>query len=108
MTPLIKQMRFTEGKESWKVRQESIEKVTLLMNKKKRVMNNNCIAEVMNVLKDRLTETNLNLRAKVLVCIKSIVEAIEDEKAHYTNMIIPELMKLTNETKQNVIDALYV
>lgn len=100
-------MRMMEGKESWKVRQEAIEKVQALVEKKRRVINNKAITDLMSVLKDRLTETNLNLRAKVLVCIRAVAEAIEDEKANYTNLIIPELMKLTNETKQNVVDGLY-
>lgn len=61
----------------------------------------------MNVLKERLTETNLNLRARVLVCIRVTAEAIEDEKQRYTQLIVPELMKLTGETKQNIIEGLY-
>ena len=57
-------------------------------------------------MKDRLSETNLNLRAKVLLCIKSVLESIGDEKIHYSSLLLPELMQLTNETKQNVLDAL--
>lgn len=96
-----------EGKDGWKTRQEAIEKTQALIEKKRRVINNKAIADLLSVLKERLTETNLNLRAKVLVCIRVIAEAIEEERGQYTNVIIPELMKLTNETKQNVIDALY-
>lgn len=100
-------MKSMEGKDGWKTRQEAIEKTQALIEKKRRVINNKAIADLMSVLKERLTETNLNLRAKVLVCIRVVAEAIEDERSQYTNMILPELMKLTNETKQNVIDALY-
>lgn len=95
-----------EDKESWKTRQEAIEKVQILIDKKKRIINTNVIGELLSILKDRLKETNLNLRAKVLQCIHSVILAIEDSRLQYASLLIPELMKLTNETKQNVIEGL--
>ena len=60
-------MRNTNGKDSWKERQEGILRVTELMEKKKRVVNNKSIADLVAVLKERLSEVNLNLRAKDLI-----------------------------------------
>ena len=102
----MKQLRFSEGKESWKVRQEGVESLIRLIEKKRYIVNNRSVNETISVLKDRLSETNLNLRAKVLLCIKSVLESIGDEKIHYSSLLLPELMQLINETKQNVLDAL--
>ena len=99
-------MKNMDGKESWKIRQEAIEKVQALISKKKRIINSKTIGDLLAILKDRLKETNLNLRAKVLHCIHSVILAIEDNRLQYASLIIPELMKLTNETKQNVIEGL--
>ena len=96
-----------DGKESWKTRQEAVEAVTDLMTRKKRVANTGTVGELMAVLKDRLTETNLNLRARVLQCIRSTAEAIGEETCHYTSLMVPELVRLCGETKQNVVDALF-
>ena len=96
-----------DGKESWKTRQEAVEAVTDLMTRKKRVANTGTVGELMAVLKDRLAETNLNLRARVLQCIRSTAEAIGEETCHYTSLMVPELVRLCGETKQNVVDALF-
>ena len=81
--------------------------MTDLMTRKKRVANTGTVGELMAVLKDRLAETNLNLRARVLQCIRSTAEAIGEETCHYTSLMVPELVRLCGETKQNVVDALF-
>lgn len=95
-----------EGKDSWKTRQSAIESVTSLMTKHPVVVANRAIGNVMSILKDRLTETNLNLRARVIVCIGSIAKAVGKEVQQWNALMLPELMKLCSETKQNIVDAL--
>ena len=67
--PLLKKLAATEGKEAWKERQQGVLELTALLKKKVRVENNAAMGEVMVALKNRLGETNLNLRAKVLLCL---------------------------------------
>ena len=100
-------MRFADGKDSWKTRQEAIERATELMTKKKRVANTHAIGDLITVLKERLSETNLNLRARVLLCVKSVADAIGEATQQYSAVLVPELLKLCCETKQNVLDGLY-
>lgn len=95
-----------EGKESWKVRQSAIESVTTLMTKHPIVTANRGVGALMTVLKDRLSESNLNLRARVVVCIGAVAKSVGRDIAQWNALIFPELMKLCSETKQNVLDAL--
>ena len=106
LQPLIASMSFMEGKESWKVRQSAIEAVTTLMTKHPVVVANRAVGSAMTVLKDRLSESNLNLRARVLVCIGAIAKSVGREVTQWNALLFPELMKLCSETKQNVLDAL--
>ena len=77
------------------------------MARKKRVANTRAVGELLTVLKERLTETNLNLRARVLQCIRGTAEAIGEETQQYTALVVPELLKLCGETKQNVVEGLF-
>ena len=83
-----------------------MQRVTELMERKRRVVNNKAIGELMGVLKERLTETNLNLRAKVLVCIDRVVHAIGGAAVEYASVLLPSMLRLCGEAKQNVVDAL--
>ena len=100
-------MRNTNGKDSWKERQEGILRVTELMEKKKRVVNNKSIADLVAVLKERLSEVNLNLRAKVLICIEQVIRALGPDGIEYASVLFPDMLRLCNEAKQNIISALY-
>ena len=81
--------------------------MTELMERKRRVVNNKAVGELMAVLKERLTETNLNLRAKVLVCINRVVHAIGGAAVEYASVLLPSMLRLCGEAKQNVVDALF-
>lgn len=106
MGPLLRGLRATEGKESWKTRQEAVEALLQLVERKRVLVNNKAVGELLAALKLRLTEANLNLRAKVLLCIAAVARALGREVVSYTSLLLPELMKLCGETKQNVVDAL--
>ena len=84
-----------------------MQRVTELMERKRRVVNNKAVGELMAVLKERLTETNLNLRAKVLVCIDRVVHAIGGAAVEYASVLLPSMLRLCGEAKQNVVDALF-
>ena len=58
-------------------------------------------------LKDRLTETNLNLRAKVLIAIEHIIKAIGISAVEYASLLLPSIVRLTGETKSNVVEAVF-
>ena len=96
-----------DGKDSWKERQEGIQRVTELMEKKKRVVNNKAITDLIAVLKERLSEVNLNLRAKVLVCIEQVIRALGPDGMEYASILFPDMFRLCSEAKQNIISALY-
>ena len=50
------------------MRQEAVAKLTTLLANKQ-IVNTPAVAELAGALKDRLGETNLNLRARVVQCI---------------------------------------
>lgn len=95
------------GKDSWKERQEGIQRVTELMEKKKRVVNNKAIADLVLILKERISEVNLNLRAKVLTCIEQVIRAVGADGIEYASVLFPDMLRLSGEAKQNIISALF-
>ena len=76
-----------------------------LLKKKVRVENNAAMGEVMIALKNRLGETNLNLRARVVQCIDALVKALNGQAVEFAALLLPELMKLTGDSKSSVVDA---
>ena len=78
-----------------------------LLEKKRRIENTPAVGDLLNVLKERLTETNLNLRAKVLIAIDHVIKALGTACRDYASLLLPNVLRLTGETKSNVLDALY-
>lgn len=105
--PLLKKLAATEGKEAWKERQQGVLELTALLKKKVRVENNAAMGEVMVALKNRLGETNLNLRAKVLLCLSQAAEALGGEVTQYSASVLSEALKLATDSNKNVSEALY-
>lgn len=105
--PLLKKLAAVEGKEAWKERQQGVLELTALLKQKVRVVNNAAVAEVVSALKQRLSETNLNLRAKVLLCISQLSEALGSEAVRYNATLLPDVLKLSNDSNKNVVEALY-
>ena len=105
--PLLKKLATVEGKEAWKERQQGVLELTALLKQKVRVVNNAAVAEVVSALKQRLGETNLNLRAKVLLCISQLSEALGGEVVRYNTTLLPDVLKLSNDSNKNVVEALY-
>ena len=105
--PLLKKLAATEGKEAWKERQQGVLELTALLKKKVRVENNAAMGEVMVALKNRLGETNLNLRAKVLLCLSQAAEALGGEVTQYSSSVLSEALKLATDSNKNVSEALY-
>ena len=105
--PLLKKLATTEGKEAWKERQQGVLELTALLKKKVRVENNAAVGEVMVALKNRLGETNLNLRAKVLLCLSQAAEALGGEVTQYSASVLSEALKLATDSNKNVSEALY-
>ena len=81
--------------------------LTALLKKKVRVENNAAMGEVMVALKNRLGETNLNLRAKVLLCLSQAAEALGGEVTQYSASVLSEALKLATDSNKNVSEALY-
>ena len=104
---LIKMMNNTDGKESWKIRQQGIIDFTTLLKQKQRIVNNKAVSDIVAVLKVRLSETHLMLKAKVLQCIGQLAEALGDDITQYNGVLFSEMMKLTNESNKVVIETLY-
>ena len=105
--PLLKKLATTEGKEAWKERQQGVLELTALLKKKVRVENNAAVGELMVALKNRLGETNLNLRAKVLLCLSQAAEALGGEVTQYSASVLSEALKLATDSNKNVSEALY-
>ena len=105
--PLLKKLAATEGKEAWKERQQGVLELTALLKRKVRVENNAAMGEVMVALKNRLGETNLNLRAKVLLCLSQAAEALGGEVTQYSGSVLSEALKLATDSNKNVSEALY-
>lgn len=108
MTPLLRDLRVTGEKDSWKIRQEAILQLTTLLTKKQPIIDSTSVSELVVALKDRLFETNLNLRTKVIQCIGGVASALGLGIQRYTVVLIPELMKLSGDSKASVVTALYV
>ena len=70
-------------------------------------MNTPAIAELVNVLKSRLSESNLNLRTKVVQCIGRLASWLGMEVQRYTAVLIPDLLRLSSDSKNSVVDAVY-
>ena len=107
MGPLLRAMQDVDGKDSWKRRQQAVLDLTALVKQKLRVVNNKAVSDAMSVLKDRLSESNLNFRARVLQCIGQFAESLGAEVAKYNAMLLPELVKSTIDSNKNVIESLY-
>lgn len=86
------------------MRQEAVAKLTTLLANKQ-IVNTPAAAELAGALKDRLGETNLNLRARVVQCIDALVKALNGQAVEFAALLLPELMKLTGDSKSSVVDA---
>lgn len=106
VTGIMKGLRDTEGKDSWKHRQQSILELTSLLSKRIRIVNNTAVSEIASVLKDRLSESNLNLKAKVIECIGQLATALGDEISQYSSLS-SELLRCVSDSNKNVSEALY-
>lgn len=106
LQPLVAAMGTQAGKESWKERQRAIEATTALMERHARVAGNRAVGAAMASLKERLGESNLNLRTRALVCVGAIARAVGRDVAQWSALLLPELMKLCAETKPSLLDAL--
>lgn len=87
------------------MRQEAVAKLTTLLANKQ-IVNTPAVAELAGALKDRLGETNLNLRARVVQCIDALVKALNGQAVEFAALLLPELMKLTGDSKSSVVDAM--
>lgn len=86
------------------MRQEAVTTLTALLANKQ-IVNTPAVAELAGALKDRLWETNLNLRARVVQCIDAMVKALNGQTMEFAALLLPELMKLTGDSKNSVVDA---
>ena len=86
------------------MRQEAVAKLTTMLANKQ-IVNTPAVAELAGALKDRLGETNLNLRARVVQCIDALVKALNGQAVEFAALLLPELMKLTGDSKSSVVDA---
>ena len=107
VVPLLRAMQDMDGKDSWKRRQQAVIDLMALLKQKVRVVNNKAVGDAMTVLKDRLSESNLNFRARVLQCIGQLAQAVGVEVTRYTASVVNEMMKLCNDSNKNVIESLY-
>lgn len=107
MTSILRDLRNTKEKDSWKVRQAAVLSLTTLLTQKERILNTPVIAELAGVLKIRLGESNLNLRTKVVQCIGQLAKCLGTEVQRYTAVLIPDLLRLSGDSKSSVVDAVY-
>ena len=103
----MRDLRTTGEKDSWKIRQEAVLQLTALLTKKQPITDSTSVSELVVALKDRLFETNLNLRTKVIQCVGCLASALGAAIQRYTLVLIPELMKLSGDSKASVVTALY-
>ena len=71
------------------MRQEAVAKLTTLLANKQ-IVNTPAVAELAGALKDRLGETNLNLRARVVQCIDALVKALNGQAVEFAALLLPE------------------
>ena len=107
VAPLLRAMQDQDGKDSWKRRQQAVMDLSALVKQKLRIVNNKAVSDVMTGLKDRLSESNLNFRARVMQCIGQMAEALGVEVTKYNALIVNELAKYTVDSNKNVIESLY-
>ena len=98
-------MSLMEDKESWKVRQQAILDTTSLLAKKGRILDSPEVGELVAVLRERLSESNLNLRTKVILCISQLAIALDVAIQQYTNILLPDLLQLSGDSKSSVVNA---
>lgn len=102
----MRDLRTTGDKDSWKIRQEAILQLTTLLTKKQPIVDSASVSELAVALKDRLSETNLNLRTKVIQCIGCFASSLGMAIQRYTLVLIPELMKFSGDSKTSVVTSL--
>lgn len=82
--------------------------LTTLLTQKERILNTPVIAELAGVLKIRLSESNLNLRTKIIQCIGQLAKCLGTEVQRYTAVLIPDLLRLSGDSKNSVVEAVYL
>ena len=100
-------LRDHSSKDSWKTRQDAVQSIITLTERKKYILNTPAVGTLLTELKDHLTETNLNLRAKVIISIEHVIKAIGIGAQEYASLLLPSIVRLTSETKSNVVDAVF-
>ena len=100
-------MRDTAGKDSWKRRQQAVLDVTALLRRRAPVANSCAIAELVAALKDRFAEPNLNLRAKALLGVSALSEALGDSVSEYPQLGV-EMLRCVGDRNKSVASALLV
>ena len=101
----MRNLQATGTKESWKDRQEGVLQLTSLLPRKQPILNTPAVGEAISLLKDRLSETNLNLRTKVVQCLGAMATALGDEIQKYVLTVVPELLKYSGDSKAATVTA---
>ena len=105
LTPLLAAMRDTAGKDSWKRRQQAVLDATALLRRRAPVANSCAIAELVTALKDRFVEPNLNLRAKALLGVSALADALGDSVCEYPQLGV-EMLRCVGDRNKSVASAL--
>ena len=105
LTPYLAAMRDTAGKDSWKRRQQAVLDVTALLRRRAPVANSCAIAELVTALKDRFSEPNLNLRAKALLGVSALADALGDSVSEYPQLGV-EMLRCVGDRNKSVASAL--
>lgn len=64
------------------------------------------MGEVIGILKDRLSETNINLRTKVIQCLGVMGTALGVHVQKYCLVVMPELLKYSGDSKVATVNAM--
>jgi hypothetical protein len=102
---LINDLNATEGKDSWKVRNEALEKVTAILEKNKRVEFTAKLSTFVKSLKLRLADTNGNLRIKALKVIGLLATAVGPKITAFNKVIMANILICCSDNKKQIVTA---
>ena len=105
LIPILRNLQATGSKDSWKDRQEGVIQLTSLLSCKQPILNTPAVGETISILKDRLSETNINLRTKVVQCLGEMATALGGEVQKYLLVVVPELLKYSGDSKAATVTA---
>ena len=106
-SPLLTALADCKDKTSWKNRQQAVIDIMALLKRKQRILNNAAARDLAAGLRERLTETNLNLKRRVIECIGQFALALGEDAAQFVSLAGDMVTKSITDSNSKVVASLF-